>query len=171
MLEETCYLWFRRIEIHLSKHITLRTLKICEDSFLSLAISRGKLEHPPEDVSDRGKVGDASWQRRRRESGQCERGITGGLGGEGGSRRGRLRRTLKHREENIRDSRRTAWWLNFAKTVKWPAMNHARRYWSRSFSVFEGRTFFERGLVASVWICVENAVTKKLFLVHLFFSQ
>lgn len=32
---------------------------------------------------------------------------------------------LKHREENIRDSRGTAWWLNFAKTVKWPAMNHA----------------------------------------------
>lgn len=54
-------------------------------------------------------------EERWREGGMAK-GKTGG---------GRLRRTLKHRKENIRDSRRTAWWLNFAKTVKWPAMNHA----------------------------------------------
>lgn len=41
--------------------------------------------------------------------------LLGVLGG--GWRRG------ENREENIRDSRRTAWWLNFAKTVKWLAMN------------------------------------------------
>ena len=56
---------------------------------------------------------------------------------------------VKHREENIRDSRRTAWWLNFAKTVKWLSMNllgSCGPVSLRSCSVFESQTFF-RGLL------------------------
>lgn len=89
--------------------------------------SAGSCEIPAEDRDDEDLwgcvvfVGNVRGKRER-----CARVCGRGYETRGGEREGRGgTEKLKHQEENIRDSRGTAWWLNFAKTVKWPAMNHA----------------------------------------------